>query len=60
MMKIILRKAGFKKFKGWKIGMTICRFEGADIKQIEKEGKKEKGSGHNNLKRLIQQTNQYL
>ncbi len=27
MVKIILRKAGVKKYKGWKIGMTVCRYE---------------------------------
>ena len=28
MLKIILRKTGTKKNKGWKIGMTICRYLG--------------------------------
>lgn len=27
MLKIILRKAGIKKYKGWKIGTSICRYE---------------------------------
>jgi hypothetical protein len=27
MLKIILRKTGAKKYKGWKLGMTICRYE---------------------------------
>ena len=27
MVKIILRKSGVKKYKGWKIGMTVCRYE---------------------------------
>jgi calpain len=27
MLKIILRKTGAKKYKGWKIGMSVCRYE---------------------------------
>ena len=34
MLKIILRKGGQKKLKGWKIGMTINRYAGVEEKKI--------------------------
>lgn len=58
MLKIILRKSGNKKFKGWKIGMTICRYAGCEEKSFDKTEKKDKNIG--NLQRLLQQTNQFL
>lgn len=36
LVKVILRKGGAKKFKGWKIGMTVCRYEQAEEKRLEK------------------------
>ena len=27
LAKVILRKAGNKKYKGWKVGVTVCRYE---------------------------------
>lgn len=27
LAKVILRKGGNKKYKGWKIGMTVCRYQ---------------------------------
>ena len=54
MLKIILRKTGFKKFKGWKIGQTICRYQRVEEKKIQKNEKKDKNIG--NLQRLLQQT----
>lgn len=53
MLKIILRKTGAKK-KGWKIGMSICRYEGCEQKKVEKNEKRDKNIG--NLQRLLQQT----
>lgn len=58
MLKIIIRKTGNKKFKGWKIGMTICRYQGCEEKIIQKGEKKDKSLG--NLQRLLQQTSQFL
>lgn len=58
MMKIILRKTGFKKFKGWKIGMTICRYEGCDENGIVRIDKADKMLG--NLQKLLKQTDQFL
>ena len=28
LAKVILRKGGNKKYKNWKIGMTVARYEG--------------------------------
>ena len=53
MMKIILRRGG-KRIKNWRIGMTICRYEGCEEKAFEKNEKKDKNIG--NLQRLLQQT----
>jgi calpain len=36
MVKIILRKTGTKKYKGWKIGMTVCRYDVQEEKISEK------------------------
>ena len=61
LAKVILRKAGTKKYKGWRIGMTVCRYEGVEEKKLEKEPRRvdKKNAGHN-LQRLLQQTNEYL
>lgn len=61
MVKIILRKTGVKKYKGWRIGMTVCRYSIQEEKPGEKEAKREKQKGgSHNLKRLLQQTSEYL
>jgi hypothetical protein len=34
LAKVILRKAGTKKYKGWKIGMTVCRYEAPEERKL--------------------------
>jgi len=30
LAKIIIRKLGTKKYKGWKVGMNVCRYEAVE------------------------------
>jgi calpain, invertebrate len=56
LAKVILRKLGTKKYKGWKIGLNVCRYEAPEEKKFEKEPRRDKKNAGHNLQRLIQQT----
>lgn len=60
LAKVILRKMGTKKYKNWKIGLTVCRYETVEERKPEKENRREKKNAGHNLQRLIQQTNEFL
>jgi len=60
LAKVILRKMGVKKYKGWKIGLTVCRYEVAEERKLEKEPRRDKKNAGHNLQRLIQQTSEFL
>ena len=34
LAKVILRKAGTKKYKGWKIGLTVSRYEAHEERKV--------------------------
>jgi hypothetical protein len=51
---------GTKKYKNWKIGLTVCRYETIEERKPEKENRREKKNAGHNLQRLIQQTNEFL
>lgn len=36
LAKVILRKAGTKKYKGWKIGLTVSRYEAPEERKVQK------------------------
>ena len=59
LAKVILRRGGNKKYKGWKIGMTVCRYPVPEERKFEKDPRQKKNAGHN-LQRLIQQTSEFL
>ena len=60
LAKVILRKQGNKKYKGWKIGMNVCRYEAPEEKKLDKEPRRDKKNAGHNLQRLIQQTSEFL